>query len=342
MTLLHPRIDGIWARQIGPFGEVEIEHAWPHGNESASWAFLPGTSHRVLRAGAPVSIYAGGVRVWRGRLQEPGTDGQITASGLWTEALDSRAMNAAGIPTSWVHDAVDEAITRGALSWGDHSVLPETPAVAGDTGYEPMMVNDVLDLWADQTGQRWGLDPDGNVLLYADANAPRLWVVPYAAAGRGLTVADDDFATDLYGKYQDTSTSTAYVTVTDLAARAQYGRLVEREVDLTPLGVITSAEATTALQNALALAVTRLRFTEGLDLMAGQILTSGGAPAPLPLVRAGHVVRLLGVRDVRTVFGLRNYTDVLIGKSTYNSDDRTLSITPVDPASRGLRGALES
>lgn len=335
---LHPKIEGVWARQIASFGEVKIEHAWPHGNASASWAFPAGTSHRALHAGATVEIFDGGVRVWKGILQEPGLDGSMSARGLWTEGKDALALNGSGASTTYVSDAVDAAKTRGALTWGSHS-LPFVPVDSDNKGI--FSVAGLLDEWAAKDGKRWGLDPNGNVLAYADPTTPS-WHVPHAAAGRGLTPADDDFATDLYGVYLVAGEERAIVTVGDSAARTAYGRRVERTVDLTNLGPMSAAQATATLQNTLNLSAARLRFADGLDLQHGQITTPGGAPAPLSQVRAGQVVRLHGVKDPRGVNGIVNYTDVLIGKSAFDTSTQTLSIAPVDAAPRGFGDALET
>lgn len=343
MIPLHPKISGVWARQIAAFGEVKIEHAWPHGNEAASWVFPPGTSHAALHAGATVEVFDGGIRVWVGVLQEPGLDGGMSARGLWTEGQGAQSLNASGALTSNPRDAVAQAKARGALSWGDYSAIADLPGGLTPSDANSMFtVAGLLDAWADSTGVRWGVGPDGNVQAYADPTAP-VWLVPHAAAGRGLTPAADDFATHLYGIYLvDADTRALTDAVADAVALAAYGRRVEKTVDLTNLGPITSTAAETALAGFLALAATRLQFADGLDLQAGQILTIGGAPAPLSQVRAGQVVRLLGVRDPRGAGGLQNHTDVLIGKSVFTTATQTLSIAPVNAAPRGLRGALSS
>lgn len=336
---LHPKIEGVWARQIAAFGEVEIEHAWPHGNESASWAFPPGTSHKALHAGASVEIFDGGLRVWKGILQEPGLDGAMKARGLWSEGLDALAIDSVARFTTNPDYAVNDGIARGALTWKTtRGGVQELPSAAISTDANVILsVSGLLDAWAAKEGKRWGIDPDGNLRHYADPTTPS-WHVPHAAAGRGLTPADDDFATHLYGIYNIGGDERGLVTVGDADAQTAYGRRVERTVDLTNLGPIPASQATTALQNTLALAATRLRFADGLDLTHGQITTPGGAPAPLSQVRAGQVVRLHGVKDPRGVNGIRNYTDVLIGKSTFRTETQTLSIAPVNAAPRGLEG----
>lgn len=339
-TVLHPKIEGVWARQIAAYGEVKIEHAWPHGDDAASWTFPAGTAHRALHAGATVEIYDGGLRVWKGILQEPGVDGSMSARGLWTEGQDALAVDSLGRVTTNPDWAVNDSITRGALTWNTTrqttNVLLTTPLVADEKTI--FSVAGLLDQWTAKEGLRWGVF-SGEVAVYADPKTPR-WHVPQAASGRGLTPADDDFATHLYGVYLVDTETRAMVSVGDEAARSAYGRRVERTVDLTNLGPIDATAATNALQNTLALSAARLRFADGLDLRAGQITTPGGTPAPLSQVRAGQVVRLHGVKDPRGVNGIQNYTDVLIGKSAFNTDTQTLSIAPVDAAPRGLGDAL--
>jgi len=173
-----------------------------------------------------------------------------------------------------------------------------------------------------------------------DANAPLLWQVPAAVAGKGLALAEDDFATYLIGRYLSTPETVSTITQGDPAAMALWGRK-EVIVDLTPMGVITSSFALDQLNGRMALSAARLRFSEGLDLAHGQITTMGGAPAVLSQIRAGHRLRLQGVADKTRANSFAAYTDIVIGRVRYTDGSGRIAIDPVDLAARNLADVLK-
>jgi hypothetical protein len=338
--MLHPRIDGVWMQRIAPFGGVSLVDSWPHGSESATWETEPGTTHPALRANAPVEIYDGGLVVWRGRLDEPDLDGTLSARGLWTYAQDVLALDSAGNATRIPDVAIDAAIARGALpGWQRRTSLSAVAwgSTTNDTG--DMTLADLLDRWAAGAGKRWAVNAEGVVYAAADATAPS-WHVPGAAAGRGLSLAEDDFVTHLVGRYLSAANVVSTYTVGDEAAAERWGRK-EEIVDLTPMGVIGPVTAQAQVEGMMNLVGGRLHFAEGIELTPAQITTPGGGPAALTQIRAGQVVRLFGVADRRRPTAFAAHTDFVIGKVSLTESARTVTLTPVDAAARTISEILK-
>lgn len=171
----------------------------------------------------------------------------------------------------------------------------------------------------------------------------------------GRTV--DGFATDLWAKYQppitfkDTSNITqttagpaALIAADDnpgSTAARPFGRR-EAIYDTTPGGPITSTAAQVMADGALALVQPRANFTGSLPVVPGALLTLGGMPARLAQVRAGQVVRLVGVSPDPTLGELTFSTSfpIVIGGWAYDAIADTAVLTPLGAKSRDLGSLL--
>lgn len=340
-TPLTVRLGGTtWLQQVGGYTDVAMSHAWPHGSEELSWTMDLTTFHPLLaKGGTRVEGFAGGVRRFLGRLSEPAADGHYSANGSWSEAAGVYALDSGGDATIQPDEAIDQAIARGAVSWSKPVSLSSSDWAGGTTD-EPMRLTDLLDGWAEGAGLRWYVDANGVVGAAADPTTPK-WVVPSVFAGRGLTLADDDYYSHLIIKYFTTGPAFKTVTVGDSAAAAEFGYR-EAIVDLTPLGVLADLDAAGQASSRLALSGARLGFAENLTLGRGQITTLGGTPCDLVDPTAGDMVRLMGVQDRTRVGGSVSYLDLVIGRSQYAEGSPTVLLTPVGKARRDLTEILAS
>lgn len=333
--MLAVRVAGVWLRAIGAWSDLTMSHAWPHGSDQLTWTMRTGLRHPALTRGALVECYDGGVRVWLGRLGQPGASGELAATGLWNEASGVLAVNGSGAATNVVDTAIDAALPagRGAVSWTRPASLSAT---SWGTAAEPMTLLDLIDKRMAGLGLRWYVDVNGAVRSATDPTTPAYYV-PQAAAAYGLTLVDDSYYSHLTGTYLVSTPPDVFATVTvgDTAAATRWGRR-EAMVDLTPMGVISSGTATTEITNRLAQSGARLGFGESLNLGHGQITTPGGTAVSLATPRAGEMVRLMGVTSAT---GLP-YTDIVIGRSSYKDGDATVQLSPVDLAARNLSDVL--
>ena len=318
-------------------GPVTVEYGL-HGSEAASWQMDPEFRHPLLRANVLTRIWDGGINVWSGSLNEPGSDGTYVAKGLWRQAEKTPTLNGSGDITTWPNDSIAQAFARGDIWWSG-------TVVGTDAGWAPattqeMSLAELLDGRTAEDGTRWSVSPTGIVSASVDATVPK-WHVPYAVAGRGLTPAEDEFATHLVGRYLDSATSIyKTVTVGSAEAASYFGRKPVL-VDLSKLGPTNSTKATAVLNGMFLRAGARIGWAEGLELGHGQITTVTGTPAVLAQVQAGQMIRLAGVVDQSRANRLPSYTDILIAHSSYTDGAGVIRLTPFGYASRSLGGVFE-
>lgn len=344
--MLSVRVAGVWLRSIGPHSPVAYSHVWPHGSELASWTMVPGTKHPALSARALVEVFDGGIRVWRGFLNEPGTSGEFTASGDYLRLSGILALDGAGTSASNTPDtAFDSAATRGAFTEAGVVRLtrPASLSTASwGTASEPMDLLQLIDEALAGLGLRWYVDADGAVRTASDPTTPKYYV-PQAAAGYGLALADDAYFSHLVGYYVsalDVNGNDVISVRPPIGATTRWGRK-EGVVDLTAMRVISAATADTQVTNRLALVGPRMGFAESLNLGYGQLTTPGGTPVALTMPRAGEMVRLVGVADQTWPTGDKPYTDIVIGRSSYREGDATVQLDPVNLALRDFASIMK-
>jgi hypothetical protein len=337
--MLSVRVDGIWLRAIGPHTDIAQTFAWPHGLEQVTWRMAPTFRAPLLeRGGRVIELFDGGVRRGIARLAEPSADGEFSATGIWSQAAGMLALDSSGNATVSTNTAITQGIAKGALTWTLPAGTTDLVYGSTSTANDAMKLLDLIDQATKNAGQRWYIDGDGAFRLAADPTTPA-YVIPQAAAGRGLTLAEDDYYSHLVGTYLATGPVYATVTVGDTYASTRWGYR-EARVDLTDMGIITAGTATTALNNRLALTGARLQFAESLTVGHGEITTPGGTPVSLSTPRAGEMVRLMGVADNSRPGGTLPYTDIVIGRSTYTDGAPTATLAPVNLAARNLEEVL--
>lgn len=340
MSATRVKCGGVWLDTLGYVGELSWSTVAPAGTSSeASWSMSldPLFEHPAVRRGKRVEIFVGPQRIWRGLLNDP-TPGEggwsFEATGLKSEAEDYMALKADGSTTSVPNTAVDQAIARG-LPWTRPDSLSGSALKTGDDTEAVNPVGALLDDWAEGAGKRWGVNAAGQVVAVADPTSPT-WVLHSDVVLSA--VADDEYVTHLYGRYKSGSSPDTFATVSvgNAAQADRFGR-VEEDVDLTPLGVISSGTATTMLQGMLDLCGARLSWSGGLEVAASELATRGGAGADLRFVQGGQLVRVFGVlaRD-----GSKFYSDFHIGEARYVDGESSIQLTPVDLAPRDLAGIL--
>lgn len=318
------RIGGVAGTEIAAHTPPTWETLADGGCGDASFAFALSarSQHQALRTGALVEIMSGPVPVYTGVLSEPDrTTWECHATGLSVPLRKKLALDNSSNATRNLADAIGRAISSG---WPGSNPGPVSGTAAGDTDGNPVKVGDLLDDYAEQTGQRWGVDGFGRLYMRPDPTSAR-WIASPDSLVFGVT--DEDVPTLLAGRYDN---GTSYAT----AFAGSMG--VEESVDLTNRGVLTAPAAMAILQGMLTRTGT-IQWTNGATLTRDQLTTSGGTPANLLAVRAGQMVRAHGLGYGRLS---APWLDVTIGKTRYTSGDDSIYLEPVNSAPRGFRDVL--
>lgn len=326
MTTLQIRVGGTWLSSLGGWGDPAVTHEWPLGCTELAWSMLLPALHRppgIVR-GALVDAYIGATSIWSGYLSEPNwSDGEFTATGLFAEAEGALCLTGGGVATATPDTAVDAGISRGALHWVRDTSLSNTVYGDADETDSLNYVKQMLDDWSTEQSKRWAVGPDKRVYAAADPTVPAWYVTP----GTGdLGVADDDYVTHVIGRYRNPLGVLATVTASDTSQGA--GRR-EKAVDLRPKGRITSTRAQNLVNGILSKTKARTGWANGVTVSREQITSPGGVTPHLSQVKAGQMVRLLGVPDPR---GVTSSVDVVVGRSVWSLADGTVVLSPVDQA----------
>lgn len=331
-------VAGTWLSTIGPWADLTWSTVADGGCGQASWNMqLPrGYTHPALRRGSVVQVKAGSMPLFRGVLAEPddSEDGwSLHADGLYTLGDGFLCLDGSLNTTSVPNTAVDQAIARG-LPWTRPTSISASAFAVSDTTAELNYLGDLLDAYAQSVSQRWGVDEFGALFLRTDPTTPTWHMTP----GSGeFGLADDDYASDIFLRYYNTTYQPATVRVNDATAASQFGTK-EVAVDGSNYGAISAAQATANAQGLLARGVARLGWTNTVSPSRWQITTPGGTPAYLPLVKAGQMVRLHGVRNQQGQ--PLPYVDFVIGEATYNATDDSVTLAPVGMVARTLSDVL--
>lgn len=323
----------IWLR-IGGYPATEIAahtpptwETWADGGTgSISWAFAltARSQHQALRTRVLVEVMCGPLPLARGVMTDPDrSTGEFVAYGLASDGKNFPALDAGGSTTRDVGVAINTARDMG---WMVTNPVPVTGTAAGEAVGNPVSVAQLLDDYATQTGQRWGVDHFGRVFMRPEPTTPS-WLAAPDAAAFGTT--SEGRATRLLGRYLDSGTS-GYLT-----ASAGSGAPVE-VVDLTDRGAMTNVAATAVLQGALNRDNSQTAWTNGVTLTPDQLQTVGGTPAFLPSVRAGQLMRSFGLSYGSQSLAL----DTVIGKTKYTAGDQSIYVEPVNTAARSFTDVL--
>lgn len=357
--MFHPRIDGEWAANIGPYGawgDLSWITRWGTGAcgmfEVSFTMPLPADfQHRALHRGAQVEVMRKTLRVGSSLVInqiERGTVGQpwkITAEGvgrLAEGASSFYAFDSGGAATVTASVGIDQAIARGGgLPWaGRDSTVPTT---AFGTATEPQTIGSLLSNIGNQAGVHWGVWDDDVVGFRADPTEPMWQLAPPVPM---LGTADDDYATVVYARYTNSATglnATVHSPASAPAAEDVTGRQ-EYLANLTESAgypAMSTATAQGYADGIYAQAQRRIAFTDRLTVTSNQLLTIGGNPADLSMVEAGQMVRANGVRDPLLAYTGQTWLDFVIGETKYTAGAQTVDIAPAGLAARDIAAIAE-
>lgn len=351
--MFHPRIEGVWVGQLGPYGawgDLTWTTRWESGAcgmfEASFTMPLPADfNHRVLRRGARVEIMRKTLRVGSSLVitqidkGTPGEPWKITCEGvgrLAEGASSFYAFDNSGNATTTASVAVDQGIARG-LPWAGRDLT--VPITALGTPGEPQTIGALLSSVADSNSTHWGVFDDDKVGFRADPTTPTWQLAPPAPR---LGTADDSYATVVYVRYTN-STGGVNATVHSPAVVPLSESVTGRQEYLANLTTsagypqMTTATAQAYADGIYAKAKRRVAFTDKLPVTANQLLTIGGDTANLSLVKAGQMVRA----PIRDPLLVTPYLDFVIGEATYTAGAQTVDIAPAGLAARDLASILE-
>lgn len=355
--MFHPRIEGEWAADIGPYGawgDLSWITRWGSGAcgmfEVSFTMPLPADfQHRALHRGARVEVMRKSLRVGSSLVInqiDRGTVGQpwkITAEGVG-RLVEGRssfyAFDSGGTATVTPSVAVDQAIARG-LPWAGRDATVSTSAF-GTVG-EPQPVGTLLTNVGNQSGTHWGVGDDDKVGFRSDPSTPVWQLAPPVPT---LGVAGDDYATVVYVRYTNSSgglNATVHSPPSIPAAEDVTGRQ-EYLANLTESANYTAMSTATAQGYAdgiYAQARRRVAFTDRFVVTSNQLLTMGGNPADLSMVAAGQMVRANGVRDPLVAYTGQPWIDFVIGETRYTAGAQTVDIAPAGLSARDFAAIQE-
>lgn len=322
------RVNGLLIElTIGSVGDLEWENAWPGGPWETTWGMdLAGNyTHPDLAADALVEIMEGPEPVWGGLMRRPKFNGEyweFVAEGYCRLAERFGCLTSTDATTSRLDIALPEAVARG-LPWTLPASLSSTPVASVDATEGVNSIAALLDAYAEEQGQRWGVTPAGLLFFAADPTEPTLMVYPGVGA---IGISEDDSGSALFARYMSTAGGYATATATDTAARAYR----EAFYDFTEYGAMSPARAAAKLAGLIANGATKPAWTNGLELAESELSTAGGTPASFPRVGViPELARVHGVLDPRTA--LTPYLDFVIGRTKYANAERGTRMIDLTP-----------
>lgn len=313
--------DGTDRRPVEALGVISAltwSSAWPGGDGDCTLSVnLPADANPPgLRLGRRLTVLDGVVPVWTGILADPqrGAPWTVTAQGLASLAPRYLALSTISsghyTQVTNANTAVTNAIARG-LPWTLTQTLP-TPTVTTPTSPD---LSTLLDAVATAAGQRWAVDQNGYLSMAADPTAPAYLLVASNTPGGRTT---DDYATDLYAQTSGTTTITPAAST--LPSLGPFGRW--ERVYYGPSSNIA---------NAVKLVQPDPAFSGDVTVLPGDLCTLGGQPVRLSTVRAGQMVRAIGVQP-DPVTGQATFTasvNITIGEWRYDAVADTAQLTPL-------------
>jgi len=339
-------VGGAWLSSVSFWGDLEYSTRADGGCGVASWAMptlAPNFNHAALRRGAPVVLSEGGVPLWRGVLSEPDrVEWRFHASGLADEADRFPAIDADDRATSNASVAIRRAIELG-LPWTyEEAAEINFPYTTSGATASLNTLRQLLDAVTASIGMRWGVDEYGRFFVRRDPVEPSFMVDPGVAQ---MGVADDEYRSHLIGlRVSDLGIDgapSAYATLTlaDAVAAERWGTRYEM-VDLTPLGLISAAQAHAILSEMRDQSGARMAWTNGITALDTEVRTMGGRAIHLPQIRGGQMMRLHGLLDSNGDLAFGTRTDLVLGEVVHRPGDRSVQLNPVGLRSRDLATAL--
>lgn len=340
---------------LGPVAGLKFSNASPGGDTACTLSLsVPVAANPPgLGIGRVLTAYDGPVPVWSGILADPqrGTPWTLNAQGRSSLANTYMAVDGTGNTTGNPNSAIDQAILRG-LPWtrGTALALP-TPTVAVGDSY----LGTLLDAITLAAGLHWQVDSFGAVTMTTQPTTPA-YVLTTSNTPGGRTL--DNYATDIYVRYLPAVTVSSASGSTVVAgppttvaapnnppasAPRPFGRK-EALYDATPGGPLTQADAQYMANGVLKRVQPRASFSGAITVLPGDLLTLGGQPVRLSTVRAGVMVKMVGVQP-DPIFGEQTFTtsvNVIIGQWDYDAVANTATLTPLGGTQRNLSSLLQA
>lgn len=336
------KVDGSWLRDYGAWGDLTLSYGWPGGPKEVKFEMTSrfGSRLPMLRRGAAVQVYWGTWLTWAGYLSEPDWNGNtvsLVANGLFRRGEQYMALDGSYLTVDNPTTAINNAT---GIGWTVGTGVPNTNLGTGSTD-QVNTITALLDAHAEALGQRWQVDQFGVVTMSADPTTVSYLI----RQGSGdLGIAEDNYASHVVLRHVSTTNgglrSAVYPTPlrggTPNAYEAKYGHR-EFVRDMTDRGAIADATADSIAQQVYQRSMQRPGWTNGLQLAAGEILTTGWKSVHPGSVRPNSVARLLGVPDEVAV---TPYTDFVIGDTEYKDGERQVTVNPVGLVSRSQEDVL--
>lgn len=331
------RVGGFRLSSIAPQGWAELRHTTrPTGVWEVSWS-IPKTwrwRHPALVRGALVELMHGPICIGTCTLDEPDWDaGKFVALGSCRDGETAVSITAAGETTTKPNTAIDAAIARGVVSWTRLDDFGTTAVGELDSGGGLVTLQSVLDAWAQENESGWAVDNQRHLIIRELDETTVDWLV---VPGSGVLGSAAEERVDRVFVRYISSTNGKRATASYPSTTPVGG--VEKPVDITDRGKMTSTKATSIAKGIWSDLQGHSGWTNGLTVKGGQVTTLGGIVADLALVKAGDTMRLIGVPDPR---GTAHNLDVVIGDTEYDWAEDELQLNPVGLAARDDAAVLE-
>lgn len=344
--MLNVKVGDQWLAGLRLVDDLALTWRWPGGCFECSWTVQTNFGWRdaSLAAGQTVEVFDAGFPIWFGILDQPDWEsGEFTARGLSQQASSFPAFDGSLNPVTTPTTAITTAVTQfGWLVATDGASVPSTPLVDGDVTNGINQLDVILDAAADEVGKRWGVDEHRTLYFAADAATVSWHIIPGVVE---LGQTNVNYRSDIFLRY---TRDTDNAIVTQRAewpdggiTRSRYG-FVSQTVDVTTsLGPISTTRAAQVAGGILDTCAPQPGWTNAADVQYGEILTPGGEPVPLSLIRENQMVRLHGVYDDVSYLGVAPYLDVVLGEVKRTDGDRIISLSPVDAIRDDLAAVIE-
>jgi hypothetical protein len=314
---------------LGDVAGLTFSNATPGGDTACSLSLsVPvGANPPGLGTGRILTTYDGPCPVWSGLLADPqrGAPWKISAQGLSSLANNYLALDATGNLTRDPNVAIDAAIARG-LPWTRNTTLTlPTPSVVVNDAY----LGSLLDAITLAAGLHWQVDSYGAVTMVAQPTTPT-WVLTSTNTPGGRTL--DNSATDVYVRY---------LPAVSVALPGGGSTIVAGPPTSTPA---PSNPPQGFGNGALAKIQPRASFSGSITVLPGDLLTLGGQPVRLSTVRAGTVVKMVGIQP-DPVYGEQTFStsvQIVIGQWDYAATTGVATLTPLGGAKRDFASLLQS
>ena len=278
--------DKVWAQELGyghP-GDIEVAHLWSQSGGGLhyvkfSMALPKNYSHPLLKKGTKVSVFRGSMSMGSATLNEADPNNwEFVADGLFNRAekvVAYQSLDAATPPNYWYNPKaiVDDANLTKGLGWNGSGNLPlNVPADGAVANGSLPSLAEVMSTHCANTGDRWGLDSDNVPYVKKDPVTPTWALTPGVPL---MPTADETSVAVVKLSYRSTSNPVDNAEVT--AGTPSFDGATVR-VSAGDVGIMTTAQAQAYANDYLAVNGIRYRYTEGIDVLPGDLTNTGLTP----------------------------------------------------------------